>query len=147
MTHVRYLPRQTSTQLPRYNQLLTTDLPLDVLYYLNKKCEQEQYYRYFTTWEGETDLQPPINLCWCKTINPDLLVGTSFFTFFFLSKNTCWLMSQFFCRFMLILMNCLCKNKSFIPFWTLSRWLRGKSKLLHLKWPFISNSWWIQWKT
>lgn len=44
-----------------------------------------------------------------------LIDGTFFFLFFF------------FCRFMLILMNCLCKNKSFIPMWILFRWLQGKS--------------------
>lgn len=41
---------------------------------LLSKFEQEQHYHSFTTWEGEADLQPPINLGWCKIINPHLLV-------------------------------------------------------------------------
>lgn len=71
--HVRYMPKQTSAWPLIYNQLLAADPPLNEVYCLNKKFEQEKYYHYFTTWEGEADLQPPINLCWCKIINPDLL--------------------------------------------------------------------------
>lgn len=53
--------------------------------------------------------------------------GFFFFSFFKAKTHVDWWHFFFFCRFMLILMNCLCKNKSFIPLWILFRWLWGKS--------------------
>lgn len=51
--------------------------------------EQEQHYHSFTTWEGEADLQPPINLGWCKIIKPHLLLWfeQDFFSFFLFLKQ------------------------------------------------------------
>lgn len=77
------------------------------------QSEQEQHYHSFTAWEGEADLQPPINLGWCKIINPHLLVWFEQDFLFFLKQKHMLIDGTFFsfCRFMLILMNCLCKNK------------------------------------
>lgn len=60
-------------------------------------------------------------------------LGLNRLFFFFKQKHMLIDDTFFFCRFMSILMNCLCKNKSFIPFWILIRWLQGKSHY------FISN--------
>lgn len=50
-----------------------------------------------------------------------------FFSSFFLKQKHVLIYDTIFCRFTLTLMNCLCKNKSFIPAWILFRWLQGNS--------------------